>query len=183
MYIVSPKGLRKSGDNPTMLYGYGAFKHSLTPYFKNDIILWCQHFNGVYAIPNIRGGGAYGEEWHKKGVKERKQNGLDDFHAAAEYLISEGYTCRDRLAIEGASAGGILVAACCNQRPDLYGVGISYVGVHDMLRFQKFTIGYAWCSDFGNADKDGFDYLIKYSPLHNIPDQGPYPTPSADRRP
>jgi len=179
MYILSPKGLVLDGLNPTIIYGYGGFDISLNPSFSVSRVLWLKHTKGVYCSANLRGGGEYGESWHQAGTKARKQNVFDDLHAAAEYLIGAKYTNPKRLAIEGGSNGGLLVSAACNQRPDLYRVGVANCGVLDMLRFHKFTIGYAWCSDYGCADKkEEFDALYAYSPLVNIPkDIGEYQYP------
>lgn len=168
MFVTHKKGLKLNGKNPTLLYGYGGFNISLTPSFSVARLMVLEN-NGVYAVPNLRGGGEFGEEWHKAGTKERKQNVFNDFIAAAETLIQQGYTSKEYLAIHGGSNGGLLVGACMTQRPDLFRVAFPAVGVLDMLRYHQFTIGRAWAIDYGlSEDPEGFKYLYKYSPLHNV---------------
>jgi len=175
MFIVHKKGLELNGKNPTLLYGYGGFNVSLTPGFSTTRILLLEQ-GGVFAMPNIRGGGEYGEDWHLSGTLEKKQNVFDDFIAAADYLIQNKYTSSDYLAIQGGSNGGLLVGAVMTQRPDLAKVAFPAVGVLDMLRYHLFTIGWAWATDYGTSDKaEDFAYLIKYSPLHNVKEGTCYP--------
>ncbi len=168
MFIVHKKGVEKNGKNPTLLYAYGGFNISLTPSFSTSRMLLLEQ-GGVFALANLRGGGEYGEEWHKAGMKEKKQNVFDDFIAAAEYLIAEKWTDTPHLGINGGSNGGLLVGAVMTQRPDLFGVCFPEVGVLDMLRFQKFTAGFGWVPEYGNAENspEEFAYLKAYSPLHN----------------
>ena len=175
MFITHKKGLQLDGNNPTYLYGYGGFGASLTPSFSVSRLVWME-MGGVYAIPNLRGGGEYGEEWHQAGTKLNKQNVFDDFIAAAEWLINNHYTQPAKLAIAGGSNGGLLVGACMTQRPELFGAALPAVGVMDMLRFHKFTIGWAWCSDYGSPDNpEEFKALYGYSPLHNLKPGTAYP--------
>ncbi|MCP4322757.1 MAG: S9 family peptidase [Psychromonas sp.] len=176
MIITHKKGIKLDGNNPTILYGYGGFNTSITPYFSPAMSVWMEQ-GGVYAVPNIRGGGEYGKEWHKGGIKMNKQNVFDDFIAAAEYLIDTGYTSSDYLAIRGGSNGGLLVGAVMTQRPDLMKVALPAVGVLDMLRYHTFTAGAGWAYDYGTAEdsKEMFEYLFNYSPVHNVKEGVHYP--------
>jgi prolyl oligopeptidase len=175
MFLTYKKGLKLDGQNPVLLYAYGGFDISLTPFFSVPNVVWLE-MGGVYAQPNLRGGGEYGEEWHQAGMKLKKQNVFDDFIAAAEWLIANHYTSTPKLAMRGGSNGGLLIGACLTQRPDLFGAALPEVGVMDMLRFHKFTIGWAWTSDYGSSDNpEDFKALYAYSPLHNLKPGTKYP--------
>lgn len=175
MFITHKKGIKLDRNNPTYLYGYGGFSISLTPNFSVSLLVWLE-MGGVYAVPNLRGGGEYGEEWHQAGMKEKKQNVFDDFIAAAEWLITNNYTQPKKLAIGGGSNGGLLVGVCMIQRPDLFAAALPAVGVMDMLRFHQFTIGWAWVAEYGSAENvEEFKTLYAYSPLHNLQPGTAYP--------
>ena len=175
MFIVSKKGLVKNGKNPTLLTGYGGFNVSLSPVFKRDAYLWMEH-GGVYAVANLRGGSEFGEDWHRAGMLEKKQNVFDDFIAAAEYLIAQKYTDRDHLAISGGSNGGLLMGAMITQRPDLFRAVICAVPLLDMLRYQNFQIAKLWIPEYGSAeDPRQFDWLYAYSPYHHVKPGQEYP--------
>jgi prolyl oligopeptidase len=175
MFIIHKKGLKLDGKNPTYLYAYGGFNNSELPSFDPALTVLLEN-GGIYAMPNIRGGGEYGEKWHRAGMLLNKQNVFDDFIAAAEYLIKEKYTSKEKLAIAGGSNGGLLVGACMTQRPDLYRVTFPAVGVMDMLRYHKFTVGWGWVVEYGSSDEEEhFKNLYSYSPLHNIKDSVSYP--------
>ncbi|WP_034256846.1 prolyl oligopeptidase family serine peptidase, partial [Adhaeribacter aquaticus] len=175
MFVVHKKGLKLDGNNPTFLYGYGGFNVSYTPTFSVSRMLWLES-SGVYVLANIRGGGEFGEEWHQAGVTPNKQNVFDDFIAAAEYLIQAKYTSPEKLAISGGSNGGLLVGAVANQRPELFKVALPAVGVMDMLRFHKFTIGWGWVPEYGSSDNpEQFKNLLTFSPIHNIKEGVQYP--------
>ena len=175
MFVSHKKGLKLDGTNPVLLYGYGGFNIPMTPGFSISNAFFMEQ-GGVYVQVNLRGGSEYGEDWHKAGMLEKKQNVFDDFIGAAETLIKEKYTNKDKIAIRGGSNGGLLVGAAMTQRPDLFKVAIPQVGVMDMLRYHKFTIGYAWAVEYGSSDKkEDFDYLYKYSPVHNLKSGINYP--------
>jgi prolyl oligopeptidase len=175
MFLSYKKGIKKDGNNPVLLYGYGGFNISMTPAFSISNLFFMEQ-GGIYASVNLRGGNEYGEAWHKAGMLEKKQNVFDDFIGAAEYLVAQKYTQPAKLAMRGGSNGGLLIGACMNQRPELFKVALPAVGVMDMLRFQKFTVGFGWVVEYGSSDnaKD-FPYLYKYSPLHNLKPGTHYP--------
>jgi prolyl oligopeptidase len=175
MFLSHKKGLKPDRNTPVYLYGYGGFNISVTPAFSVSMLVFMEA-GGIFAVPNIRGGGEYGKAWHRAGTKELKQNCFDDFIAAAEWLVKHEYTSTSKLAIGGGSNGGLLVAASMIQRPDLFAAVIASVGVFDLLRFHKFTIGWAWMDDYGSPD-DAADFknLISYSPLHNLKHGTRYP--------
>ncbi|MFL5652578.1 MAG: prolyl oligopeptidase family serine peptidase, partial [Ktedonobacteraceae bacterium] len=176
MFLTYKKDLRLDGNNATLLYGYGGFNISLTPFFSIAVLNWVEN-GGVYAVANLRGGGEYGEEWHEAGMLEKKQNVFDDFIAAAEWLIANNYTHPAKLAISGGSNGGLLVATCMLQRPDLYGAVICSVPLTDMLRYHRFTVGRYWIAEYGNAESspEQFKFIFAYSPLHNVKKGVAYP--------
>lgn len=175
MFIICRKGLALDGNNPTVMYGYGGFNVSLTPVFSVSRFMFLQQ-GGVFVNVNLRGGGEYGEDWHKAGMLENKQTVFDDFISAAEYLVEQGYSRPERMAMMGGSNGGLLVGAIMTQRPELFAAAVPSVGVMDMLRFHKFTIGWAWISEYGSSDEpEQFHTLLKYSPLHNLREAVQYP--------
>ncbi|GAB4217539.1 MAG: prolyl oligopeptidase family serine peptidase [Synechococcales cyanobacterium] len=175
LFITHKKGIPLDGSHPTYLYGYGGFNVSLTPSFSVGMVAWME-MGGIYAVANCRGGGEYGEVWHQAGQRHRKQNVFDDFIAAAEWLIAQGYTCSAKLAIAGGSNGGLLVGACLTQRPELFGAALPAVGVLDMVRFHQFTIGWAWIAEYGDPDNpEDFATLWQYSPLHRLQPGTAYP--------
>ena len=176
MFITHKKDLKLNGNNPTLLYGYGGFNASITPHFSISRLIWLEK-GGVYAVANLRGGNEYGELWHEAGMLDKKQNVFDDFIAAAEWLINNKYTNTTKLAINGGSNGGLLVAACMNQRPELFGAVLCQVPVTDMLRYHKFTVGRYWVPEYGNAEEneEHFKFLYAYSPLHNVQENVEYP--------
>ncbi len=175
MFLTRRKDLRPSPATPALIYGYGGFDVAMKPEFSPATLVWMER-GGLYAVPCLRGGGEYGRDWHESGTKDRKQNVFDDCIAAAEYLVAQGLTSTKRLALRGHSNGGLLVGACLTQRPDLFGATLPGVGVLDMLRYHRFTIGWAWASDYGTSDDPkAFEYLRRYSALHNVREGGVYP--------
>jgi prolyl oligopeptidase len=175
MFVTHKKDVKLTKDTTTFLYGYGGFNIAIKPAFSPALLVWMER-GGSYVSVNLRGGAEYGREWHESGTLERKQNVFDDFIAAAEFLIAKGWTSTPKLAIHGRSNGGLLVGACMTQRPDLFGAAIPGVGVLDMLRYHRFTIGWAWASDYGRSDDpEAFKYLYAYSPLHNVKEGTKYP--------
>ncbi len=175
MFITARKGIKLDGSHPALLYAYGGFNISMKPAFSTSNLAWLE-LGGIYAQASIRGGGEYGKEWHLAGTRDRKQNVFDDFIAAGDFLVKEGYTAHNKLVISGGSNGGLLIGAVVNQRPDLARVAFPAVGVMDMMRFQKFTIGWAWASDYGSSDEPEMaKYLLGYSPVHNVKPGVTYP--------
>jgi len=175
MFVVHRRGLARDGKAPALLYGYGGFDVSMTPFFSVAQVVWLE-MGGVFALPNLRGGGEYGLAWYDAGRLAHKQNTFDDFIAAAGWLVRNGYTSTPRLAVNGGSNGGLLVGAVMTQRPELFGAAIPEVGVLDMLRFHRFTVGWGWTSDYGSSEtKEGFERLLRYSPLHNVRPGTRYP--------
>jgi prolyl oligopeptidase len=175
MFVTKRKDLEPNGGTPALLYGYGGFDIPMKPEFSPANLVWMER-GGIYAVACLRGGGEYGRDWHESGTKERKQNVFDDCIAAAEFLVANGWTSSRKLALSGRSNGGLLVGACLTQRPDLFGAAIPGVGVLDMLRYHRFTIGWAWASDYGTSDDaQAFAYLVRYSPLHNVKPGKSYP--------
>jgi prolyl oligopeptidase len=176
MLISYKKGTKLDGSAPTILYGYGGFNVSLPPSFSGNVASWLE-LGGIYAVPNLRGGGEYGKAWHNAGTQQQKQNVFDDFIAAAEFLIENNYTSSSKLAIRGGSNGGLLVGACMTQRPELFQVALPAVGVLDMLRYHTFTSGEGWAYDYGTSaqSKEMFEYLLGYSPVHNVKEGQSYP--------
>jgi len=170
MFLVYRKNLEKNSQTPVYLYVYGGFSVAMKPFFSIAALLWIHHFDGIFAVANVRGGGEYGEEWHKDGYQAKKANTFLDLCACAEWLIKHKYTRPEKIAITGASNGGLTVATCANMRPDLFSCVVVQVGVLDLYRYHKFTIGYYWCGDYGNPDKaEEFPWVKSLSPLHNIP--------------
>jgi prolyl oligopeptidase len=175
MFLVHPAGLALNRDNPTYLTGYGGFNISMTPAFSRSLLLWLEH-GGLVAIPNIRGGGEYGEAWHQGGMLGHKQNSFDDFVAAAEWLIRERYTRPERLAVAGGSNGGLLMGAVLTQRPELFGAVVVQVPLLDMLRYHRFLIARLWIPEYGSPDDpEAFAWLRAYSPYHHVRPGTPYP--------
>ena len=175
MFLAHKRGLVRDGSNPTLLYGYGGFNVNLTPYFSSSRLAWME-MGGVFAMPNLRGGGEYGKAWHEGGTKQQKQNVFDDFMASATWLVDNGYTSPQHLGIQGGSNGGLLVGACMTQRPDMFGAALPAVGVMDMIRYPLFTIGRAWVPDYGDPHvAEEFEALIAYSPYHNLKSGTEYP--------
>ena len=176
LFLVHKKGIELNGNHETLLYAYGGFGVTLYPAYSSLYMAWLES-GGVFALANIRGGAEYGKKWHEEGKREKKQNCFNDFIAAAEWLIDNGYTKPSKLAIRGASNGGLLTAVCLNQRPELFGAGIVEVGVLDMLRFHLFTVGRFWMNEYGNPENpEDFNILARYSPYHNVRKDGRYPS-------